>query len=102
MKAFEDSYKGIPRNEWARDDRELHAVLSGELSGIKASYNSLAAEYNSQMSKMNWRFTNIGELPADAYNQIYITDGLFYIIRDNPLPGVKTIIQTYEAVKPAK
>ncbi len=37
-----------------------------EMLGVKASYNSLAAEYNSQMSKINWRFTNVGQLPAGA------------------------------------
>lgn len=37
-----------------------------ELMGVKASYNGLAAEYNAQMAKINWRFTNIGDLPAGA------------------------------------
>ena len=37
-----------------------------ELMGIRASYNSLAAEYNAQMAKINWRFTNLGDLPAGA------------------------------------
>lgn len=54
------------RRDWARDDREQWSIWSSELAGIKASYNSLAAEYNSQMSKLNWRFTNIGDLPPGA------------------------------------
>lgn len=37
-----------------------------ELMGVKASYNNLAAEYNAQMAKINWRFTNVGQLPAGA------------------------------------
>lgn len=37
-----------------------------EVSGIIASYNGLAAEYNSEMAKWNWRFTNIGMLPQGA------------------------------------
>lgn len=46
-----------------RIDREQHMLWLTELSGIKASYNGLAAEYNSQMAKANWRFTNVGDLP---------------------------------------
>jgi hypothetical protein len=37
-----------------------------EVSGIIASYNGLAAEYNSEMAKWNWRFTNVGMLPQGA------------------------------------
>lgn len=32
----------------------------------KPSYNSLAADYNSQMAKFNWRFANKGDLPPGA------------------------------------
>lgn len=41
-------------------------ILAMEVAGMKASYNSLAAEYNAQMAKFNWRFTNAGDLPAGA------------------------------------
>jgi len=37
-----------------------------ECLGVKASYNGLAAEYNAQMAKINWAFTNVGSLPAGA------------------------------------
>lgn len=37
-----------------------------EMLGVKASYNSLAAEYNSAMAKANWSFCNAGSLPAGA------------------------------------
>jgi phage gp36-like protein len=37
-----------------------------EMLGVKASYNSLAAEYNAAMAKINWCFTNAGSLPAGA------------------------------------
>lgn len=37
-----------------------------ELMGVRSSYNALAAEYNAQMAKINWRFTNVGDLPAGA------------------------------------
>ncbi len=41
-------------------------VWQQEVSGIIASYNSLAADFNAQMSKWNYRFTNIGDLPKGA------------------------------------
>lgn len=54
------------RKEWTRDDRESFDQWQSELSGVVASYNDLAAEYNSQMSKFNWRFCNKGNLPEGA------------------------------------
>lgn len=41
-------------------------IWQQEVSGIKASYNDLAAEYNAQMAKINYRFTNVGDLPRGA------------------------------------
>ena len=61
-----ETYKDLLRNQWPREDREQYNVWSSEVAGVKASYNSLAAEYNSQMAKFNWRFANVGELPQDA------------------------------------
>ena len=49
-----------------RTEREQRMIWQTELAGIKASYNALAAEYNSQMVKFNWRFTNVGDLPPGA------------------------------------
>ena len=65
-KSITDAYIGVKRSEWARDDREQLSVWQSELAGVKASYNSLSAEYNSQMSKIQWRFCNVGDLPAGA------------------------------------
>lgn len=64
LRSISETY-GIPSktNMWPRDVREQAAIWSSELAGIKASYNSLAAEYNAQMSKINWRFTNVGDMP---------------------------------------
>lgn len=64
LKSLTDIYG--PAREWPRDVREQAAIWASELAGIKASYNSLAAEYNSQMSKINWAFTNLGQLPKGA------------------------------------
>jgi hypothetical protein len=65
-KSMEESYKGKPRSEWDRTDKEQYNVWSSELSGMKASYNSLAAQYNADMAKFNYSFANTGSLPQGA------------------------------------
>lgn len=52
-----------PAKQWPRDVRETYALRESEAAGIRASYNQLAAEYNAEMSKFNWRFTNVGDVP---------------------------------------
>lgn len=59
-------YNGIPRNQWAREDREQYNLWQSEQAGVKASYNQLAAEYNANMAKFNYRFCNVGDLPEGA------------------------------------
>lgn len=54
------------QTSWTRADREEYYLRVSELRGLKASYNSLAAEYNASMSKFNYRFANVGELPEGA------------------------------------
>ena len=66
MTAMNETYKDLARQKWPREDREQYNVWSSEVAGVKASYNSLAAEYNAQMAKFNWRFANVGELPKGA------------------------------------
>lgn len=66
IKALNESYEGKSRSEWAREDREQWSIWQSEFAGVKASYNSLAAEYNSQMAKFNWDFCNVGTLPKGA------------------------------------
>lgn len=63
---LEHSYTGVARRQWARDDREQSSIWQSELSGVRASYNSLAADYNAEMAKFNWRFTNVGDLPRGS------------------------------------
>lgn len=65
-KSMDVTYKSLPRNKWPREDREQYNVWQSEVAGVKASYNQLAADYNSQMAKFNWRFANVGELPKGA------------------------------------
>lgn len=57
---------GADATKYPRDVREQISQSHAELSGLKASFNSLAAEYNASMAKINWRFTNVGDLPAGA------------------------------------
>lgn len=66
VKGMEDSYKGEPRSRWAREDREQYNLWMTEVAGVKASYNDLAAQYNAKMAEVNWRFTNVGDLPQGA------------------------------------
>lgn len=49
-----------------RVDRENVMLWQRELGGMKFSYNQLAAEYNAQMAKINYRFCNVGDLPQGA------------------------------------
>ena len=66
MKTMEESYEDTPRKDWDRTDKETYNLWVSETAGMKISYNNLAAEYNSQMAKFNWRFTNAGTLPKGA------------------------------------
>lgn len=54
----------LNRSKWSREDKEQWNIWQSEYAGLKASYNDLAAQYNSAMSKFNYRFCNKGELPA--------------------------------------
>jgi len=66
IKSIEETYDDTKRKDWPRDDRESYNLWQSELAGMKISYNSTAAEYNAQMAKLNWRFTNAGDLPKGA------------------------------------
>lgn len=54
------------RAKWAREDREQYNIWESEFLGLKQSYNELAATYNAQMAKWNYKFTNRGDMPAGA------------------------------------
>lgn len=47
-----------------KDDKFYIQQRKSELIGIISIHNQLCAEYNSAMSKFNYRFTNKGDLPA--------------------------------------
>jgi len=67
---MEKDYEGTPRKDWDRTDKQQMSVWQSEVAGVKASYNALAAEYNAQMAKINWRFCNRGQLPKGAENPL--------------------------------
>lgn len=66
LKSLESQYEGVARKDWPRHDAEQHGLWMAAITGMKASYNGLAAEYNSSMSKENYRFCNVGDLPKGA------------------------------------
>ncbi len=63
---LKEAYNGKSRSDWSRADQEQSNLWEQEVAGIRASFNSLAAEYNSAMSKINWRYCNQGDLPKGA------------------------------------
>lgn len=58
------------RHKWDKEDREQWNVWESEYLGIKASYNDLASEYNSAMSKFNYAFCNAGKMPEGTTNPL--------------------------------
>ena len=66
LKTMNETYAKLERHKWPREDREQFNLWSSEIAGVRASFNSLAAEYNAQMAKFNWRFANAGDLPKGA------------------------------------
>ncbi len=66
IKNLEKQYEGTPRKDWPRTDLEQHSLWISEMSGMRASYNSLAADYNSRMAMFNYSFANVGDLPKGA------------------------------------
>lgn len=66
LAALDEQYKGVPRKDWPRADLEQSNVWRAEVSGMKAGFNDLAAEFNARMAKANYRYANVGDLPAGA------------------------------------
>lgn len=58
--------ESIPIEDRDRADKSELSQLRREFLGIKSHYNTNAADYNSQMSKANYAFTNVGSLPEGA------------------------------------
>ena len=54
LKLLNEQYGKIPRKDWDRLDKQQFNQWTMEITGIKASYNKVVKEYNSQSSKFNW------------------------------------------------
>ncbi len=65
-KAGLEAILGPNRSEWDRTDKEQWAQMDAEMIGVRASYKTLAAQYNAEMAKFNYRFANVGRLPEGA------------------------------------
>jgi hypothetical protein len=67
---FDAQYKGVARAQWPRDDREAYQLMRSEYAGVEAAYNELAAQYNANMSKVNWQWAS-ASLPREIapYNR---------------------------------
>ena len=66
LENIEKMYEGQSRSAWHRSDIDSHNQKISELTGVRAACNALIADYNAQHSKLNWRFTDVGELPEGA------------------------------------
>jgi hypothetical protein len=49
-----NEYEGVSKCDWDRLDKSQYNQWKVELTGLKASYNQLASEYNAQSQKFNW------------------------------------------------
>ena len=58
-------FEGMNRKDMDRTDKQQQAQWTSEVAGVRASYNSLAADWNSQMSKFHWS-PFLGDLPLGA------------------------------------
>jgi hypothetical protein len=66
LNELERSYDSRRRAEWTREDREQYNLWQQYIAGIRASYNTLAADYNAAMAKLNYAYANVGQLPQGA------------------------------------
>ena len=63
LAATRADYAGTPMKDWPLDARETFQQRRAELHGMIASFNLLAADFNSAMSKENYRFCDVGRMP---------------------------------------
>lgn len=69
MDSIKDLY-GDNASNWPRDVRSDAMLSRNEVKAMRASYNRLAAEYNSEMAKWHTEFVNVGKLPAGGNGEI--------------------------------
>ena len=51
---MEADYGETPRKDWDRTDKQQINQWRREVSGLKASYNAVVADYNARSSMANW------------------------------------------------
>lgn len=61
---WEKRYANLPLEKWPMRVQEQYDQRLTELNGLKANFNSLAAEYNRAMADLSWSFCNVGKMPA--------------------------------------
>lgn len=65
IELYQEEIKELSKdNDHSKDDKYYIQQRKSELIGIISIHNQLCSEYNSAMSKFNYRFTNAGDLPA--------------------------------------
>ncbi len=55
IEVYKTQLNSINPDRMSRTQQEQYMLWKREVAGVTASYNSLAAEWNSQISKFNWR-----------------------------------------------
>jgi hypothetical protein len=80
IRALSAFNKNSPVSMWKEEHKEQANGWVSEMAQIQASFNDSAAQYNSEMARFNWRFSDPGRLPQGAgkplpreYKPIYIT-----------------------------
>jgi len=66
IKIKQQQIKDMKTMQMDRTNREQLMIWQQELGGMEYSFNQLAADYNSNMSKINYAFCNVGQLPQGA------------------------------------
>lgn len=82
LKGISNSYAGQSRTAWSRIDLEEYNLRQTELNGMISSYNQLASQYNSEMSKWHTAFLNAGKIPAGGTNSDGVTREVAEYIRN--------------------
>ncbi|MDI6820715.1 MAG: hypothetical protein QMD65_00865 [Patescibacteria group bacterium] len=62
---IENANKKKPQAKWSKKVKADYNLLLSQINSLKAKYDSLSNMYNTEMAKLNWRFTKPDSLPAD-------------------------------------
>jgi hypothetical protein len=62
IEMYQSEIESMPND--TKEDRQYIEARKSEYIGILTIHNQLCSEYNAAMSKFNYRFTNVGDLPS--------------------------------------